>query len=143
MYDLVCDAGHRFEGWFHSAGDFDAQTQADVLTCAICGSARVRKMPGGVYLAHGVGRSEPLPAPSPGRAGRGEATRLMETLVRHLVANSEDVGRQFPDEARRIYYEEVEARAIRGTATRAEIEELKGEGIEVLALPPEMTRTTH
>ncbi|MDA8093356.1 MAG: DUF1178 family protein [Betaproteobacteria bacterium] len=143
VYDLVCDAGHRFEGWFHSAEDFDAQTQANGLRCAVCGSAAVRKVPGGTYLPHGAGCPDPLPAPAAGQAGSAEAASLMERVVRYLVANSEDVGRQFPEEARRIYYEDVEARAIRGTASRAEIEALKDEGIEVLALPTETPRTTH
>jgi hypothetical protein len=59
----------------------------------------------------------------------------MMKMVRHVMANTEDVGTQFAEEARKIHYGEREARHIRGQATRDETEALIDEGIDVMALP--------
>lgn len=59
----------------------------------------------------------------------------MLNMVRHVMANTEDVGSQFAEEARKIHYGETESRHIRGQATRDETEALLDEGIDVMALP--------
>jgi hypothetical protein len=56
-------------------------------------------------------------------------------MVRHVMANTEDVGTRFAEEARKIHYGEREERNIRGQATREETEALLDEGIDVLPLP--------
>jgi len=56
-------------------------------------------------------------------------------IARHVVANTEDVGSSFPEEARKMHYGETEARNIRGHATPEETEELIEEGIAVMPLP--------
>jgi hypothetical protein len=59
----------------------------------------------------------------------------MAKMVRHVMANTEDVGPQFAEEARKIHYGERDARNIRGQATREETEALLDEGIDVMPLP--------
>ena len=49
--------------------------------------------------------------------------------------NTENVGAEFPAEARRIHYRETPYRSIRGVASRAQTEELLEEGIQVMSLP--------
>jgi len=56
-------------------------------------------------------------------------------MVRHVVANTQDVGDSFPEEARKMHYGEVEPRNIRGQATPRETEALIDEGIAVMPLP--------
>jgi hypothetical protein len=56
-------------------------------------------------------------------------------MVRHVMANTEDVGTRFAEEARKIHYGEREERNICGQATREETEALLDEGIDVLPLP--------
>ena len=56
-------------------------------------------------------------------------------MVRHVMANTEDVGPQFAEEARKIHYGESQERNIRGQTTREETEALLEEGIEVMPLP--------
>ena len=53
---------------------------------------------------------------------------------RELIANTEDVGTRFAEEARRMHHGEVEARDIRGQATLKEAAALLEEGIGVLPL---------
>ena len=56
-------------------------------------------------------------------------------LIDHVLRNTEDVGTQFAEQARKMHYEEAPARAIRGVTTPQEAEDLREEGIEVLPLP--------
>jgi hypothetical protein len=55
--------------------------------------------------------------------------------VRHVLANTEDVGPRFAEEARRIHYGESEQRNIRGQASAEEAQALLEEGIEIAMLP--------
>lgn len=65
---------------------------------------------------------------------RAEQAVFMAAL-RHVVEYTEDVGREFPEQVRRMHHGEVEAKPIRGQASAAEVSALSDEGIEVLALP--------
>jgi hypothetical protein len=64
-----------------------------------------------------------------------EVQAVMLNMVRHVIANTEDVGTQFAEEARKIHYGEAENRNIRGQASREETEALLDEGIDILPLP--------
>jgi hypothetical protein len=55
-------------------------------------------------------------------------------MVKHVLANTEDVGKQFAEEARKIHYGETKERPIRGQASAEETEALQDEGIAVLPL---------
>jgi hypothetical protein len=59
----------------------------------------------------------------------------LSRMIEHLIANTEDVGNEFPEEARKIHYQEAPDRKIRGNASQDEVEELRDEGIEVIAVP--------
>ena len=59
-------------------------------------------------------------------------------MARHVMANTEDVGTQFAEEARKIHYGEREERSIRGQATREETEALLEEGIDMSAEQPKI-----
>jgi hypothetical protein len=56
-------------------------------------------------------------------------------MARTLMAQTEDVGNQFAEEARKMHYGEADERAIRGQATQDEALELLDEGIDVMQLP--------
>ena len=60
--------------------------------------------------------------------------KLLE-MMREIAANTEDVGQNFPEEARRIHYQEAPVRSIRGFASKKEAAALAEEGIEVAQLP--------
>jgi hypothetical protein len=150
VYELCCTQGHRFEGWFASADDFVRQSTAAMVRCPVCDDASVAVVPSAKVQ---VGRHAEVPVrPAPGTAegamqggpAAGDAAMgLPAELVRKLraiVKATEDVGSRFPDEARKIHYEEIPARAIRGQATREEAAELKDEGIDFAALPAFLTR---
>jgi hypothetical protein len=56
-------------------------------------------------------------------------------MVKHVIANTEDVGQNFAEEARKMHYGESEERNIRGQASMEETQDLLEEGIEVMPLP--------
>jgi hypothetical protein len=55
-------------------------------------------------------------------------------MARKIMANTEDVGTGFAEEARKIHYGETPERSIRGHASQEETMELLEEGIEVMPL---------
>ncbi|MGQ0578379.1 MAG: DUF1178 family protein [Betaproteobacteria bacterium] len=139
VFNLSCEKSHRFEGWFGSADDFAAQVKRGSIVCPLCGSLDIARSPSAPYIS--TRGSEPSAEPRPVMLANA-AQLLRKKFIEYVLQNTEDVGRRFPDEARRIYYKEVAERAIRGTASMQEVTELKEEGIDVLAvsgdpLPPE------
>jgi hypothetical protein len=144
VFDLLCAAGHRFEGWFASAGDFASQRDRKLLSCPACGLAQVSKVPSATRANLGAPEPKPVPKPekspqkTPDMEGKDPfaiAQMLYSRMLDELLSKSEDVGREFPSEARRIHYEEAPARAIRGQATQQEHQDLVDEGIPVARLP--------
>ena len=133
VYNLACDNAHQFEGWFNSAEDFARQHRAGQLSCPACGSAEIVKQPSAPYVSTGA-REQPQPqAAAPATA---EVIKMFRAkMLEYIQAHTEDVGRQFPDEARKIHYREAPERAIRGQATREEVGELRDEGIDVVQVP--------
>ena len=136
IFDLQCGAGHRFEGWFASAEDYAAQRARKLVGCPSCGTEEVERVPSATRFNTGV--AAPLPA-APAEQGQQDpmavAQKLYSRLLDEVLTRSEDVGAEFPAEARRIHYEEAPARMIRGQASLEEHEALVEEGIPVARLP--------
>jgi len=145
VYDLICGHRHRFEGWFASAEDFARQREQTLIHCPLCDDASIERCPSANVQ---IGRAaEPSPEPKePAPAPQGKETTLAAgdahalKLIRHLIAQTENVGRAFPEEARKIHYDEAPKRGIRGQATHEEAEELREEGIDFMSLPNALTR---
>ena len=134
VFNLACDRGHVFEGWFASAEDFDAQNARGVVRCPICDGARIEKRLSAPRLnLNGGAAPEPPAQDAPAVSASQQGAWLQ--AVRHLIESTENVGERFADEARRIHYDEAPARSIRGTATSDQARELAEEGIDVLSLP--------
>ena len=136
-YDLECDKGHTFDGWFSDSASYDKQAAAGIVECPLCGSSDVHK----TLMAPGIPaksntKADPQPvmqnAPNTPAA---ELTDMIRKLRAHVEENSEYVGPRFAEEARKIHYKEAEARGIYGEATVEDAKELSEEGIEVQPLP--------
>jgi hypothetical protein len=132
VFNLSCDNAHRFEGWFGSADDFTSQAESGSIACPVCGSVEIEKMLSAPYVkTRAAGDTEGSKAVSVANA----AQMLRQKFVEQVIESTENVGRRFPEEARKIFYKEIPQRAIRGTATGKEVAELKEEGIDVLSVP--------
>ena len=134
IFDLSCNNGHRFEGWFQSSEAFDEQLAGGLVACPFCGSGEIRRVPSAVHLAK-ASEQAPPPANAVVVTPQGELLNAYRKLVSAIIANSEDVGTEFANEARKIHYLEAPERSIRGQASEKEFDALREEGIEVLRLP--------
>ena len=138
-YDLICDKGHAFDGWFSDSEAFEKQVKRGFVECSQCGSTRVEKQ----LMAPRVGtksnkKSDAKPqrmAAVPADPRMAEMMTMMREMRRHVEETAENVGDKFADEARKIHYGETEERGIFGNATADEAKSLIEEGIEVLPLP--------
>ncbi|MBI2960818.1 MAG: DUF1178 family protein [Betaproteobacteria bacterium] len=145
VFELICPTHHRFEGWFASAEDFEGQKGRGLLSCPVCGNSRIRKLPTakiGKTDARLADASQPESAATPPAHGEAPVPAAaaidagkLNALIDFVLMNTENVGAEFPAEARRIHHQEAPHRSIRGIATRAETEELIEEGIQVMSLP--------
>jgi hypothetical protein len=132
-YSLRCSKDHEFEAWFRSSADYDRAAAAGEAACPLCGSVKVEKAimaPAPLNSKHEGKMS--LVVPDPKRAALKEA---MIALRKQVTENADYVGDRFPEEARKIHYEEVEARGIYGEATPDEARDLADEGIGFMPLP--------
>lgn len=164
LYSLRCADGHRFDSWFRNSAAFDTLAAAGEVVCPICGATKVAKAPMAPRIGkHGkesrreeaasAREAERLPAATatpdaptadlpatadtPGEAQISPADlRRALTVLRAHVENSCDyVGDRFPEEARRIHYNETAARPIYGEATPDEAEALQEEGVTFRRIP--------
>ena len=142
VFDLHCKDGHRFEGWFGSAKDFASQKKRGLLSCPTCGNGSISRGLSAPRL--NMGAQEPkkqLPVPAQktpdmeGKDAFAVAQILYSRMLDEILTKSEDVGAKFPEEARKIYYQETPERAIRGQATKEEHDDLVDEGIPVARFP--------
>jgi hypothetical protein len=130
VVDLRCQSGHRFEGWFASDDEFLDQNGRGLIECPLCADKVIVRLPSAPRLNLSGARE---PDATPPTEQTLQARWLQ--VVREVIANTEDVGERFADEARRIHYGETAERAIRGQASADEREALREEGIEVHPLP--------
>ena len=140
VFDLSCDQGHRFEGWFGSSGDFADQRERGLLSCPQCGSEEITKAPmapavpakGNTRGAAEEGQavsSQPMPAEVQKALGK-----LAEAQTKALKASTW-VGDKFADVSRKMHYGEEDEKPIHGRASLDEAQKLVDEGIQVAPLP--------
>lgn len=146
VLDLQCQHGHVFEGWFGNEDDFQSQKQRGLVQCPLCADIDIDKRLSAPRL--NLGAREPAAVSVPASVSRAAADAPVAAptlrpelqaawlqLARKVVANTEDVGARFADEARRMHHGEIQERAIRGQATAQEALQLLDEGIAVMPLP--------
>ena len=146
VYDLCCDGGHRFEGWFGSSEDYAEQRELGLVACPQCGSGAVDKAP----MAPAVPRKgNRLPAPQPQpqpQARQAMASGPMPPEVAAALKNLAEaqakalkdstwVGDRFAEQSRAMHYGERPPETIHGQATPQEAAALFEEGIAVAPLP--------
>lgn len=128
-FDLECDKGHRFEGIFKDYPSFEDQIQRKIVACPLCNSTDVKRLFSGCSI-----QARPVSKISSDKTSR-TFFEMVKELKSYVESNFENVGREFPEIARAIYYGAEEPRGIYGESSMEEIKELAEEGIPVLPLP--------
>ncbi|MCE5282138.1 MAG: DUF1178 family protein [Deltaproteobacteria bacterium] len=132
IYDLKCQRGHKFEGWFKDRAAFEKQKAKKLVACPVCGGTDVIMVPSSVTI---MGKdSQPV---GERMKAAGSPQKVLNELKDYIRQNFDDVGDKFADVALRIHHGEEDRRNIRGTTTQSEEETLRDEGVQFvkLALP--------
>lgn len=127
QFSLNCDNDHRFDSWFRSADAFDTLLAQGMVTCSVCGSAKVHKAVMAPRVA--TGRDRALSTPE------SPEEKAISEFRRKIEENSEYVGAEFAKEARKIHEGEAEARQIHGEAKLEEARQMLEDGVPVMPLP--------
>lgn len=133
-FSLRCDREHRFDSWFGSGADFERLLGTGHVACAVCGSTAVAKD----LMAPNIASATSEPSLS-GPASPAE--QALAELRRRIEATADNVGRDFPAEARRIHEGTAPERPIIGEARPAEARALLEDGIPVAPLPWQSRRS--
>ena len=150
-YSLICDKRHEFESWFASSAAYDKQAKHGLIDCPMCGSIKVEKAIMAPRLAR-KDKSVPITAPANDSAAppapaeapapvamispqEREFRAKLKELRDHLTANADNVGKKFPEVARKMHYGELEHRSIYGEASPRDAKDLHEEGIEFHPIP--------
>ncbi|MGI8526068.1 MAG: DUF1178 family protein, partial [Pseudolabrys sp.] len=139
-YTLACERGHSFESWFADSAAYDKQAKRRLVSCPVCGSAKVGKAIMAPRLASAGKREQArpeAPAPAPEKTpvamispAEQEFRQKLREVREHLTTNADNVGAKFPEQARKMHYGEIEHRSIYGEASPKEAKDLSEEGIE-------------
>jgi len=148
-YALVCAKGHSFESWFQNSAAYDKQAKRELVSCPVCGTAKVEKEIMSPRLA-GARKRDRAPAPANAKTNEPgsektpvamvspqerELRKKLKELREHLTKNADYVGPKFPEEARKMHYGEIDHRSIYGEASPDEARNLHEEGVEFHPLP--------
>ena len=131
-YKLKCHNNHEFESWFSESGEFEKLKKKKLLECIYCSSKIINK-------------SIMAPMISMVKKKNNEIKKLnkllvsernkMQKLRNYVEKNFEYVGSDFSKKVREIYYDKKNQKAIYGTTTQKERDELNEEGIDLLSIP--------
>ena len=127
-YTLQCENTHQFEGWFQSSDAFDQQVSTGQVSCPDCGSVSVEKS----LMAPGIPNKSQETS-----IGPREVFNQIRAFRSKVTAETDDVGSDFPTQARQMHEGEIEHKPIRGNAKPEEVKELKEDGIPVMPIPQE------
>ena len=139
-FALACASGHEFESWFASSEGFDRLSAAGLVECPHCGSAKVSKALMTPQVARKDRTREPVAAPATNPVAivspeEAELRAKLKAIRDEVVAQADNVGDRFADEARKMHDGEIDHRSIYGSATPEEARAMHEDGIEFYPLP--------
>ena len=130
-YDLGCSNEHTFEVWFRDSAACDEQIAAGEVLCPHCGVTDVHK----ALMAPAINKAGHKDPERKRAVAMAQQMHLLREFRRQVEENCDNVGADFPEEARKIHYGETEHRNIYGEAGLEEAKELIEEGIELFHVP--------
>ena len=135
LFDLKCDKDHEFECWFPSSSNYEEQLKNKLIVCPYCNSTNIKKS----VMAPNINTKRISKKNNIKDSKKIEAQKSLENKIKkfkkYIEKNTENVGKNFAEEAKKIYYGETRSRPIRGESTEKETRELVEEGIPFSRLP--------
>lgn len=130
IYDLRCEKGHKFEGWFKDIHAFEKQKTEKLITCPVCGGSDIEMVPSSLAI---MGKDiRPSERDITKDMSLGKSLKKVQEF---LDKNFDDVGDKFAEIALKIHHGEEDRRNIKGTTTEREEENLSEEGVQFFKIP--------
>ena len=131
-YNLKCKNDHEFESWFSNSEEFEKLSRKNLLECIYCSSKKISKSIMAPMVSNLKSDGEQIEVLN--KAFQNEKNKLLK--LRNFIENNfEFVGKDFGKRVREVYYDKKSNKAIYGTTTPEEKEELAEEGIDLLSIP--------
>ena len=130
IYDLKCEKGHTFEGWFKDQQTWTFQNSQKLVSCPVCNSSSIEMIPSSITV---MGKDSREASKLQGK--ELSPVGALKILHQYIDNNFEDVGNKFAEIALKIHYGDEEKRNIKGTSTPQEEDNLKEEGVEFIKIP--------
>ncbi len=130
-YNLKCQNGHEFESWFSNSDEFDKLNKKNLLECIYCSSKNIEKSIMSPMISS-LKKDDKIEIIS--KDFKNEKANLLQ-LRKYIEKNFDYVGKDFSKKVREVYYDKKSKKAIYGTTTSEEREELAEEGIDLLTIP--------
>ena len=131
-YNLKCEKDHEFESWFANSNEFDKLNKKNLLECIYCNSKKIKKSIMAPMVSNLKNKDEQIEIIN--KNFQGEKSKLL-ALRNYIEKNFDYVGKDFSKKVREVYYDKKNKKAIYGTTTSKEREELAEEGIDLLSVP--------
>jgi hypothetical protein len=131
-YNLKCQNDHEFESWFSTSKEFDKLNNQDLLECIYCSSKKINKSIMAPMVSNLKNKDEKIETIN--KDFNNEKNKLLK-LRKYVEKNFDYVGKDFSRKVREVYYNKKNNKAIYGTTTPKEREELSEEGIDLLSIP--------
>ena len=134
LFDLECEKSHKFECWFASSANYEEQLKNKMIICPYCNSTKIQKS----LMAPNINTKSTSKNSKKGSKQKPMQNNLenqIKKFKKYIEKNTDNVGKNFAEEARKIYYGETKSRPIRGESTEKEAQELVEEGIPFSQLP--------
>ena len=131
-YNLKCQNDHEFESWFSNSEEFDKLNKNNLLECIYCSSKKISKSIMAPMISNSKNKNEQIDIIN--NDIKNEKNNLIK-LRKYIEKNFDYVGKDFSKKVREIYYDKKSKKAIYGTTTPEEREELTEEGIDLLSIP--------
>ena len=131
-YNLICHNNHEFESWFSNSAEFDKLNKKNLLECIYCSSKKISKSIMSPRVSNLKDKQEDMRPFN--KDLKNEKDQLLK-LRNYIEKNFDYVGKDFSKKVREVYYDKKSKKAIYGTASSKEREELAEEGIDLLSIP--------
>ena len=131
-YNLKCHNDHEFESWFSNSKEFDKLNKKGLLECIFCSSKKINKSIMAPTILNSKEKNYQIDIIN--KVSKGKKNELLN-IRKYIEKNFEYVGKDFSKKVREVYYDKKSKKAIYGTTTPKEREELAEEGIDLLSIP--------
>ena len=131
-YNLKCNEGHEFESWFSNSEEFDKLNKKKLLECIYCSSKKINKSIMSPMISGLKNKNQQIEILD--KEFQNEKNKLLQ-LRKFIEKNFDYVGKDFSKKVREVYYDKKNKKAIYGTTTTEEREELAEEGIDLFSIP--------